>query len=184
MKHHLLAVMALVVMCTLASCQPNRKQLLESRLQTLSESTELGTVEYTVKKIVKSNDKQWYTVGDRRILFQTTAYLKAGIKLDGFGVENIKVDNDNNAVVTLPHAQLLSFNMPDDEISTVFEDYGYFRSKFNAEEQNKILRLGEENIRNDVQNLGILQDAEKNADEIFTALLQPLNYKTITIKFE
>ena len=171
-------------MCIVTSCQPNPRQQLESRLQSMAETAELGTVEYTVKKIVKANDKQWFTVGNRHILFQTTAYLKAGIKLDGFGSDKVAVDENKNVTVTLPHAQLLSLNMPEDEQKTVFEDYGYFRSKFNAEEQNYILQLGEKDIREDVPNLGILEDAEKNATEIFTAMLQQLGYENINIKFE
>ena len=147
-------------------------------------TAELGTVEYTVKKIVKTNDQQWYSIGNRKILFQTTAYLKAGVKLESFSADKVSVDKEKNVTVTLPHAQLLSFNMPIEEITTVFEDYGFFRSKFSAQEQNMILELGEKDIREDVPNTGIIEDAEKNATEIFTAMLQQLNYNNINIKFE
>jgi hypothetical protein len=74
--------------------------------------------------------------------------------------------------------------MPAEELTTVFEDISFSRSRFSADEQNYILQLGEADIRADVPNLGILEDAEKNAKEVFTAMLQQLNYNNINIKFE
>lgn len=171
------------LMCTIASCKPDPRQQLEERIQTMAATAELGTVEYTVKKIVKTNDKQWFTIGDRRIMFQTTAYLKAGVKLEGFNADKVVVDG-KNVTVTLPHATLLSLNMPAEEITTVLEDYGFLRSRFSADDQNHILALGEEDIRKSLSTLGILNDAEKNATEIFTAMLQQLGYESINIKFE
>ena len=184
MKKLSLTFISIVFAYILTSCQPDPQQQLESRIQSMAETAELGTVEYTVKKIVKSTDKQWYTVGNRKILFQTTAYLKAGIRLQDFSADKVHVDEQNNVTVILPHAQLLSFNMPAEEITTVFEDISFFRSRFTADEQNYILQLGETAIRADVPNLGILEDAENNAKEVFTAMLQQLNYNNINIKFE
>ncbi len=196
MKRIILFLAIPVLTISLTGCKPSfpshswltasfsKQELLEERLKKMSETAELGTVEYTVKKIVKASDKQWYTVGSRQILFQTTAYLKAGIKLDGFTPNNVQVDAENNVTVTLPHAELLSFNMPADEINTVFENVGFFRSHFNAEEQNKILQLGEADLRADIPNLGILQDAEKNAADIFTAMLQQMDYTSVNVTFE
>ena len=177
---------AILLAISMGGCVNNEaSQLsLETRLQQMAETAELGTVEYTVKKIVKSDDKQWYSVGNRKILFQTTAYLKAGVKLNGFNQSNVVIDENKNVTVTLPHAQLLSFNMPADEITTLFEAYGFFRSKFNAEEQNYILQLGEKDIREDVPNLGILEDAEKNAKDVFVAMLSQMKFNSVNVKFE
>lgn len=166
----------------LIGCSAKEKQI-EQRVQRMAESAELGTVEYKVKKIVKTNDNQWYSLGDRKILFQCTAYLKAGVKLEGFTAEKVQIKG-NDVTVTLPHAELLAFNMPAEETETVFENYGFFRSRFSAEEQNQILELGEKDIREDVPNLGIFQDAEKNVTEIFTAMLNQMGFENINIQFE
>ena len=108
--------------------------------QTMKNAAELGTVEYTVKKIVQCKDKQKYTIGDRQILFSSTAYLKAGVKLENFSEENVLI-NGKDVTVTLPHAELLSFNMPAEETQTVFENYGFFRGRFTAEEQTRYSNL-------------------------------------------
>ena len=109
--------------------------------------------------------------------------MKAGVKLDGFTADKVKI-NGKDVTVNLPHAELLSFNMPAEETETVFENYGFFRSSFSAEEQNQILKLGEKDIREDVPNLGILQDAERNVTDVFTAMLSQMGFQTININFE
>ena len=42
------------------SCGPSQEELLQKRVQGLAQMAELGTVEYTVKKIVKTEDSVWY----------------------------------------------------------------------------------------------------------------------------
>lgn len=173
----LLMAVLLLVGCT------SKEEMLKQRVQSMAESAELGTVEYTVKKIVKCNDKQKFTIGDRKILFQSTAFLKAGVDLASFTADKVQIDG-KKVTVTLPHAKLLSLNMPAEETETVFEHYGFFRSRFDAEEQNQILQLGEKDIREDVPNMGILEDAEQNVKEVFTAMLSQMGFESITIKFE
>lgn len=46
----------------------SKEELLQQRVQNMAASAELGTVEYTVKKIVKCDDKQTFAIGDRKIL--------------------------------------------------------------------------------------------------------------------
>lgn len=166
----------------LVGCSSKEEQIQE-RVQRMAETAELGTVEYKVKKIVKTNDDQWYSIGDRKILFSCTAYLKAGVKLDEFSTEKVEIKG-NSVTVTLPHAELLSFNMPAEETQTVFENYGFFRSSFNAEEQNQILALGEKEIRESVPSIGILKDAEQNVTEVFTAMLLQMGFDNVKVKFE
>ena len=175
----------LILLCSLLltiGCSSRKSQIV-SQVQSMVETAELGTVEYKVRKIIKTNDEQWYSIGNRKILFQSSAYLKAGVKLDSFSADKIKIEG-NDVSITLPHAELLSFNMPAEETRTVFEDYGFFRSSFSAEEQNRILQLGEQDIRDDVPNLGILQDAEKNVVEIFKAIFSQMGFEKINVKFE
>lgn len=179
---HIIPFTALAILM-LVGCSAINEQTIEGRVRQMAETSELGTVEYTVKKIVKCDDQQRFTIGDRKILFQSTAYLKAGIKLDHFTADDIQID-EKIVTINLPHAELLSFNMLAEETITVFENYGFFRSRFSAEEQNEILTLGEKDIREDVPNLGILQDAERNAKDVFTALLTQMGFNQVNVNFK
>ena len=166
----------------ITGCKPKEPDM-KARVLGMSQNLELGTVEYIVKKVIKFDDQQKFTIGDRKILFNATAYLKAGIKLDNFSENDVQI-NGKEIIVLIPHAEILSFNMPAEEISTVFENYGVFRSKFNADEQNEILKKGEDAIRTDIPNLGILKDAEENAVDVFTAMLSQLGFEKVTIIFK
>lgn len=53
---------------------------MNEKIHNLENMAELGTVEYTVKKIIKADDCVWYKFGDRKILFSSVAYLNAALE--------------------------------------------------------------------------------------------------------
>lgn len=162
------------------------KKKMDQKMSELSEMAELGTVEYTITKIVKaSDDKSWYQFGDRKILFNCTAYLKAGIDMTQFDASKVEVNEQDKSVkIVLPHAKLLSFNMPPEKAVVAYEHVSTFRANFSASDRNHLLQLGEKEIREDVPNLGILEDAEKNASAFFKLMLRQMGFETVTVKFE
>ena len=187
---YLIIIAAVMLLC--ASCSKlglgkvSLEQKLSENLSQMTDVAELGTVEYTVTKIVKaSDDASWYKVGNRKILFDCTAYLKAGIDMSKFDGTKVQVNEEKKSVVlTLPQAELLAFNMPPEKAKLVYENVSTFRSNFTAADRNHLLQLGEKNIREDVPNFGILKDAEKNASDFFKVMLGQLGFETITVKFE
>ena len=152
----------------------------------MAEVAELGSVEYTVTKVVKASDEaEWYKFGDRKILFKCTAYLKAGIDLSKLDASKIIINEEKKSIIiTLPKAELLALNMPPDKSVLAYENVATFRSNFSAKDKNRLLQLGEQSIRNEVPNLGILNDAEKNSSSFFKSLLSQLGFELVTIKFE
>lgn len=158
----------------------------KDKVLAITESAELGTVEYTVKKIIKANDLgEWYKVGDRKILFSVTAFLKAGIDLGGFTKDNISVDEMSSTIsLVLPHAKLLSFDMPAEEETLEYQKYGTFRQEFSVAERTELLKQGEESIRNDESLINdLIASAEKNAEDFFKAMLTNLGYNNVVITF-
>ena len=191
MKKFTFVILTTFLLLLCFSCSKQVEQIslekkLSEKMSQMTDVAELGSVEYTVTKIVKaSDDKTWYKVGDRKILFNCTAYLKAGIDMSKFDGSKVQIDEEKKSVVlTLPKAELLAFNMPPDKAKLAYESVSTFRSNFTAADRNHLLQLGEKNIREDVPNLGILKDAEKNASDFFKALLGQLGFEMITVKFE
>ncbi len=186
----LFRVSILVIVMTLVSvsCKkgPSLEEELENWIPQMTEMAELGTVEYTVNKIVSANDNgDWYKLGDRMILFSTTSYIKAGIPLDDFGEKNIQADAlRKSAIVTLPHARLLSFNMPPEEVKLTYKKVSALRSDFNATERNKLLTQAEQQIRASIPSTGIYQEAERNASEMVTTMLKNLGFEIVKVQFE
>ncbi|MCR5326545.1 MAG: DUF4230 domain-containing protein [Bacteroidales bacterium] len=185
MRKKLLFLLPLLVL--IISCGPSKDELLRQRIQGIQKIAELGTVEYTVKKIVKNeNTKAWYKYGERKILFSTTSYIKAGIDLKEFSDDDLERNNEGEIIsVTLPKAKVLSFNMPPECIKEAFTKVTGLRDKITPEEKQELLALAEENILKDSTfTTGILEDAQKNAKLFFTALFTQFGYENIDIKFE
>lgn len=155
-------------------------------VEAVSAMKELGVVEYRVKKIIKANDEgEWYKIGERKILLSCTAYLKAGIDLTGFSMDNIKADRSKGTVeITLPHARLLSLDIPASEIREEFDKVTLLRSDFSVNERNALLRQGERQIRRSVPSLGILPKAEENAEAFFRSVFSEMGYTDITVVFK
>ena len=178
----------LLAVLLLAACSrgPSLQDRLNERIQALSRTSELGTVEYTVRKAVRARDEgDWFKIGNRRILFTCTAYLKAGIHLDHIPLDKIVIDEEARSVaMVLPHAAVLSINIPPEEIRLEYEDVTGFRQKFSDRERQALLRQGERDIVRDLPNLGILEEAEANAEEFFRSMLEQMGFDNIQIVFE
>ena len=146
---------------------------------------ELGTVEYTVKKIVKTDDAVWWKYGKRKIIFSCTASIKAGINMKGFSESNVKADLKNKSIsVVLPKPSILSFNMPPEGIRQEFSMITGLRDEFTPEQKQHLLRMGEYDIRHDIPGMGILEDAEENARVFFTAMFNRIGYEKVDVRFQ
>ena len=59
-----------------------------------------------------------------------------------------------------------------------------FRQKFSDRERQVLLRQGEGDIVRDLPNLGILDEAESNAEEFFRSMLEQMGFVNVQIVFE
>ncbi len=177
---------SLLTLCLLSSCETSKEKVVGQKIHSLTEMAELGTAEYTVKKIIKcDSNEDWYKYGDRKILYSSIAYLKAGIDMSGITAEDIVVDDENNTITaTLPKAKLLSMNMPLELIKEEYCRVSGFRSNFSTEERLSLKQQGEASIREDVPNMGILEDAEKNAQLFIETMFSSLGYNKVIVNFE
>ena len=159
---------------------------VQREIEAISQMRELSLVEYRVRKIVKANDEgEWYKIGDRKILLSCTAYLKAGIDLSGFSAENVDINRlDGSVTVTVPHAKLLSLDIPASEIREEYDHVTMLRHSFSAEERNALLRQGEKQIRDSVPSLGILEKAEENGRRFFESVFTKMGFTSVEVVFE
>ena len=159
------------------------------RVGRISDSLELGTVECKIRKVVKADDKgEFYKIGKRTIVMTCLMSLKAGIRIHSLSEKDIRIDRKRRSVsLTLPRPEILTYNIPPEEI--VQEWYGVtgLRSNFTDEERNDFLRQAEQDIREDkalIENVGILSDATRNAEEIIRTLLSGAGFENIDIEFK
>ena len=173
----------LVASATLfTGCGKSLEELAKEKFSILTEMAEIGTVEYTISKIIKASDTKFYTIGDRKILFSCSATMKAGVDMTNFSAEQVVI-KDKEITINLPKPRVLSFNMPPEKAKLEYEKVGALRFDFTAEDRNNLLRQGEKDILADAPNLGILEDAEANAKMFFEALLAQVGFEKINVVF-
>ena len=180
------SVLFLALLATAGCSRHNDvEEMVKREVQAISEMRQLGLVEYRVRKIVKADDEgEWYKIGDRKILLSCTAYLKAGLDLTSFDMDDVDVDRlAGRVTVTLPHAVLLSLDIPASEIQQEYDHVTMLRQSFSAEERNALLRQGEKQIRDSVPSLGILEKAEENACKFFESVFSKMGFTTVEVTF-
>ncbi|MGM9833865.1 MAG: DUF4230 domain-containing protein [Candidatus Limisoma sp.] len=174
---------------TFVSCDEKQDVTLgndtNAKMEELKATGELSTVEYTIEKVIKAEDCSKWKLGDRKILFACKAYVEGGLDLTKYDASKTVIDEANKSIVmTLPKPTLLSLNIPAEEIALKYEKTSGLRYKFDSKERIQILQQGESDIKEDVKDMGILDDAETNATLYFTSLLKCIGYNTVTIKYE
>ena len=186
---HTVGTFSVLFLALLATAGCSRRndveEMVKREVQAISEMRQLGLVEYRVRKIVKADDEgEWYKIGDRKILLSCTAYLKAGLDLTSFDMDDVDVDRlAGRVTVSLPHAVLLSLDIPASEIRQEYDHVTMLRQSFSAEERNALLRQGEKQIRDSVPSLGILEKAEENAGKFFESVFSKMGFTTVEVTF-
>ncbi len=162
--------------CILSGC--SRKAAVRDVASRLAGISEIGTVEYTVKKVISANDTSVFKIGDRKIYFTCIANVKAGIDLSGFSEDDIKADRSSKSVeVVLPHARILSIELPPGKIEEKYCSVTGFRWNFTPEEKRALLKQGEDDILAKVEKNGILEDAERNSSELVRTMFKGLGFE-------
>lgn len=151
-------------------------------VRTLKDLAELATVEYSVTKIVSYKDVAWY--GDRKILFEAAATVKAGIDLNELTDQDIKQENDLTVTISLPAPKILLFNMKPEQMREIFNESGILRSKFSNEEKDGLLSQGEKDIRAKVGQMDILQRAARNARILVESWLKKMGFEAVHVVFK
>ncbi len=144
---------------------------------------ELSTTEYTVGKIVKLDDEaeEWYKIGDRKILIHSKAKIKAGVDLSKLKDDDIKVSG-SAIEITLPPARITTFSMDPNLMRTEMESVTGLRSNFTQKEKNAFLKQGEEAIKKDILETGILKDASNNAEAFLIDFYTQMGFEKVIIK--
>jgi len=170
----------IIFFATLTGCQ--KDDALQQVLR-IKDMAELGTVEYTVSKIVwASDDSSSWKFGERKILFSTEARIKAGVDLSQIKSQDVEII-DKGVKLRLPRAKIIYLTMEPDKIQEQFSEIGLFRHKYSNEEKLKILTLGEQSIYDAIPDLGILDVAEKNTEKLLRSWLKQINFNSIEISY-
>jgi hypothetical protein len=151
---------------------PRRRVDPPAILTQVQQLNQLATVRYTVQKVVGLTEQK-QPVGSEAILLILQASVEAGIDLAALRQGDIAVRPDGTVTLRLPPAKIL--NVTIDEGETKVWD----RSKtwwtpwvpYSLDLEQRARRTGLESIQRAAVEMGILKQAERNAETSIRALL-------------
>ena len=123
----------LLAVLLLQSCHKSEE---ESAWQhKIKQVAELGTVQYTVQKIVSNSDETWQILGDRKIIVSIRAVIKAGIDMDKFDAESVRISEDKkkhtkSVSLELPQPEMLSYNIIPGDVKVLYNKVSFLRSDY------------------------------------------------------
>ena len=177
----------LVAAVLLSSC--NRQEKESAWQQRIRQVSELGTVQYTVQKVVSNSDETWQIFGNRKILFSFKAVIKAGIDMDKFDAELVRISVDKkhktkSIALVLPQPEVLSYNICPDDVKVIYSQVSFLRTEYSNEERNAIETKGEMELKEDKElREMILKDARQNAAMFIETLLRQNGFTNVKITF-
>lgn len=178
----------LVAVLMLASCEKKAEE--SAWQQKLRQVAELGTVQYTVQKVVSNSDETWQIFGDRKILFSFRAVIKAGIDMDKFDAESVRIsegkkEKTKSISLVLPQPEILSYNIQPDDVKMIYNQVSFLRTEYTNEERDAIVSKGEMELKVDRELTDmILKDARQNAAMFMEMLLRENGFSDVTITFK
>ncbi len=153
-----------------------------SILLQVQQLNQLTTVRYTIQKVIGITEQK-QPMGSEAILLIVQARVEAGVDLSGLRQEDLTVRGDGTVVVRLPAAKV--FNVTVDEAETKVWD----RTKtwwtpwvpYGLDLEQRARRAGVEVIEKAALEMGILGQAERNAETSIRGLLGLAGIKDVLV---
>ena len=139
----------------------------------------LETIQYSVEKVVTCEVNQGafgFVFGDK-VLFVGHGIVIGGIDMEEIGPEHLRWEN-NVLYVTLPPAEILVATL-DNQKSYVYDRDTGILVKPNADLETNCRQSAEDEIRRAALEDGILQQAQKNAENYLFRFFQALGYNNV-----
>lgn len=149
-------------------------------IESIKAMSKLGTTEYTISKIIAVEDNPWYAIGDRRVLITCKAYVTYGIDASLIQFTDVN-PKEKKVKLTIPAVEMITFNIPPEDIIYTDIDVGRFRGKYSSKEMNVFQQTGEKTILKQLKELKVEAETEKNAVLFLDKILRSAGFTSIEI---
>ena len=164
----------------------NRKtELLSNNIEEkVSKLVELSTIKYNYTNVVEYDDKMQVNgmnipFTNKRFILKYSGYIKAGIDLNTIDVD---VKGKETIEIKMQRAEIFE-NVISEEDVYFYDERDSMFNKLSFKDLYSVLIEEKERMKEEVLEKGILNDAEKNGNEIITSLLEGMGFKNITIEY-
>jgi hypothetical protein len=142
---------------------------------------QLATVRYTVQKVVGIREPK-YPVGEESILLVVQARVEAGVDLSQLTARQVEVERDR-VLVRLPPPQILSVSIDERETKVWDRTKTWWTPwvPYSKELEGRARTQGLEEAKKAALEMGILKNAQQNAEASILALLKLAGIREVTI---
>ena len=148
---------------------------------------ELATTEYLFTDVAKFSDykqiKSWnIPFTEKSFILKWSGVIKAGVDLNQVIIEVDK--SEKKILVSIPSASILSYEVDNDNVELLDEKNNIF-NRISVDDKIDFDASTEDAMKNRAIENGILEKAQKNAEDILTRLIQsdPAVSNNYTIEF-
>lgn len=177
------ALLAVLVIWWFASARRDARLETPAVVAQVRQLHELSTVRYTVQKVVALREQKT-PIGSEEILLVAQARVEAGVDLASLREADVEVRRDGSVRIRLPQARVL--NVAIDEKETKVWD----RSKtwwtpwvpFSRDLEQRARLQAIEEARKAALDMGILGQAQRNAEQSIRSLLMLAGVKSVVFE--
>ncbi|MEO1051994.1 MAG: DUF4230 domain-containing protein [Bacteroidota bacterium] len=166
-------------------CQKEKRYFVISKIKRVAK---LATTETTIDKIVLGTKEKrllgLIKINQARFVAYTEAKVKTGVDLSKMRPGDVKID-DKKIEVWLPPVEVINFSYPFSSyrIDTTVTQQG-FLVKMDILDHERLYRMAELDIRNNLQYMGIKEATENKTRILVEGMLKNLDYEEIYIFFK
>ncbi len=175
---------SLLLLLAFSACQRNKRYLVVSKIKS---TAKLATTETVINKVIIGQKKKslfgLVRLGSAEFVAYSQATVKTGIDLNKLKHDDIKIDG-NIIELNLPPVEVLDFSYPFSSyvMDTVLSDNDIF-NKIDVIDQENYYRMAENDIRQQLKYMGIVEQTKENTRKLLEGLLTNLGYKEVYITF-
>ncbi|HYP13112.1 MAG TPA: DUF4230 domain-containing protein, partial [Bryobacteraceae bacterium] len=177
------ALAGAAVLCFLLM-RGERRPELDSRAVVLQvrQLNELATVRYTVQKIVGLKEQR-YPLGSESILLIMQAGVHAGVNLSALKADDVTIRSDGTVVVRIPPPKILSISVDEKETKVWDRQKTWWTPwvPYDIDLERRARMEGLKSIQEAALAMGILSQAEQNADSAIRGLLKLAGVSSVVI---
>jgi hypothetical protein len=143
---------------------------------------QLATVRYTIQKVIGITEQK-QPVGSESILLIVQANVQAGIDLAGMRRDDVMVRPDGTVVVRLPAAKILNVSIDEKETRVWDRQKTWWTPwvAYSLDLEQRARLTGVEAVKQAALDMGILPQAERNAETSIRGLLGLAGVRAVQI---
>ena len=159
--------------------------LSETIEEKVSKIVELSTVKYSYTNVAAYKDRKKMSGAnlpftEKRFLIKYNGYIKAGVDLKAIEV-NLK--DKETIEVTLPKPVIFDNVINEDDIY-IYDEKDTIFNNLSLNDLYDVLKEEKQKTETEVIDKGLLNEAQKNANEILLTFLEDMGFKNIKVTFK